>query len=283
MTRNIFLILLLSVISFCTGYAQEESTEADSIEVFLIDSYVTPETPHKFILSFFTSRSCRSMLILDKKYEYTISDEFSEDHKAEIDVSGLEFDSTRAPFIIMVEDSLGNRNRSERYDVALPGEYQPRVSQTPNLLLMCCLGGIIFGLPSPTYVIMQDKNYFSLTKEIPILSFYKSSYKYPISYISVEYAHIFDAPRKNFFRAGYKHIFEIPYIRYVSAGANWFTDFKGFNGISPEVSLGLFTLYDVFTVYTKYRYNYEPNQTGADFHELSIGLYSGFFTFTVNL
>lgn len=283
MSRKIAAVLLILILSYCTGNAQEESTGTDSIEVFLIDSYVTPETPHKFILSFFTSRSCRSVLMLNNKYKFTISETYTEDHKAEIDVSSLTFDSTRAPFIILVEDSLGNTYRSEKFDVALPGEYKPKVSQAPNLLLMCCLGGIIFGLPSPTYVIMQDKNYFSLTKEIPILSFYKTSYKYPISYISVEYAHIFEAARKNYFRVGYKHIIEVPYLRYVSAGANWFTDFRGFNGVSPEVSLGLFSLYDVFTVYTKYRYNYEPNQTGADFHELSIGLYSGFFTFTVNL
>lgn len=283
MSKKIFLILFFLLVSFSANFAQEESTESDSIEVFLIDSYVTPETPHKFILSFFTSRSCKSTLILDKRFEYKVSDTFTEDHKAEIDVTGLEFDSTRASFIVYVEDSLGNRFRSERFDVALPGEYKPKVSGAPNLLLMCCLGGIIFGLPSPTLVVAQDQNYFSITKEIPILSFYKRSYKYPISYISVEYAHIFDAPRKNFFRAGYKHIFEIPYIRYVSAGANWFTDFRGFNGVSPEVSLGLFSLYDVFTVYTKYRYNYEPNQTGADFHEISLGLYSGFFTFSLNL
>lgn len=283
MTNKIAVILLMFFISFCSVNAQEESVGSDSIEVFLIDSYITPETPHKFVLTFFTSARCKSRLILDKIHEYTVSDNFTEDHKAEIDVSSLQFDSTRAPFFIVVEDSLGNSYQSERYDVALPGEYSPNVSQAPNLLLMCCLGGIIFGLPSPTYVIAQDKNYFSLTKEIPILSFYKTSYKYPISYISVEFAHIFDAPRKNFFRAGYKHIFELPYIRYVSVGANWFTDLRGFNGVSPEVSLGLFSLYDVFTVYSKYRYNYEPNQTGADFHEISLGLYSGFFTFTINL
>jgi hypothetical protein len=82
---------------------------------------------------------------------------------------------------------------------------------------------------------------------------------------------------RNYFRIGYKHLIDIPGIEYVSPGINGFTNFQGFNGISPEVSLGLFKILNTFTLYTRYRYNAKPGDSGSGFHEISIGLYSGFF------
>ena len=66
-------------------------TDVDSIEVYLIDAYVKPEPPHKFILSFFTSDVCKSKVILDDRYEYVVSDEFSDRHIIDIELAGLNF------------------------------------------------------------------------------------------------------------------------------------------------------------------------------------------------
>ncbi|MBZ0199112.1 MAG: hypothetical protein K8H86_04535, partial [Ignavibacteriaceae bacterium] len=102
--------------------------------------------------------------------------------------------------------------------------------------------------------------------------------KYPMGYFSAEYSYIINAPVRNFLRVGYKHIIEIPVFEYIAPGLNGFTNFKGFNGISPEVSLGLFRAFNAFTVYTRYRFNAMPGQKGSEFHEFSIGLYTNFFS-----
>lgn len=287
----------LLLVLFITGnvYSQDDSTsnsfesgtnsEGDSIEVFIIDSYITPEQPYKFMLSFFTSSRAKSTVVLQNKYTFVISDKFTENHKAEIDLTGLVFDSARVPYVIYVEDSLGNKNRSENSDVAFSSEYKTEIKGgSSSRLLTCCFGGIIFGLPSPTYVNLDNKSYFSLTKEIPFLSLYKGSFKYPVGFFSVEYAFLFHAELKNYFRFGYKHIFEIPYIEYISPGINGVTNFDGYNGISPELTFGILNFYDVFTLFVKYRYTFQPsNRKMNDFHEIGIGLYSNFFTFRLDI
>lgn len=268
------LYLMSLIISFSiVSYAQDDS---DSIEVYLIDSFVTPEVPHTFMLSFFTSAPAKSKVVIDNSYVYEVSTEFSESHKINIDISDLSFKQKYVPFIILVEDSLGNQYTSEKYEFELPEE--PKVEGDSNFLLLCLFGATVFGLPSPVYVREKSEDYFSLTKEIHIISIRGGGYRYPTGYFSAEYSHIFNAPVKNFLRIGYKHIIEIPGIEYVSPGISGFTNFNGFNGISPELSLGLFRVVNTFTVYARYRFNAKPGESGSEFHEFSIGLYSSFFS-----
>lgn len=285
MRTLIYLIVIVSFFILTTQiYSQEETGEDTSMEIFVIDSYITPEIPHKFVLSFFTSAPAKSKVLLQNKFEFTVSEDFTEDHKTEIDISGIQFDSLRIPFYVLVEDSLGDKYNSERYEVTFPEEFRTEIKTGSSRLLTCCFGGIIFGLPAPTYVNIDGEDYFSLTKEIPFLSVYKSNFRYPIGFLSFEYAYIFKAPLKNHFRLGYKHIFEVPYIQYISPGINGVTNFDGFNGVSPELTLGLFNFYDIFTIFAKYRYTFQPGQSKLkDFHEIGIGLYSNFFTFRLDL
>jgi hypothetical protein len=86
----------------------------------------------------------------------------------------------------------------------------------------------------------------------------------------------------NYLRTGYKQIFEPGFIEYVSPGVKVFTNFAGNNGISPEISFGLFRMLDSFTVYARYRYNIKPGDSSANFNEISIGLYSSFFSLYLN-
>jgi len=274
------LILPVILIFFTYDCYSQDSNQQDSIEVFIIENYVTPEVPNTFMLTFFTDRKVKSKIIIDDEYDYVVSDNLVETHKAEIDISKLNFRYNFVPFTITMEDSLGNVFKSEGYEIEMPKEI--KVEGGSSFLLFCLFGGIVFALPSPAYVIEKDDSYFSLTKEVPLLFIRSSGYNYPLSYFSVEYSHIFDAPIRNFFRVGYKHIFETPGIKYISPGINGFTNFKGFNGISPELSLGLFRIYNTFTVYARYRFNAKPGDVGSEFHEFSIGLYSGFFAIYIN-
>jgi hypothetical protein len=228
------------------------------------------------MLSFFTSAPAKSKVVIENSYVYDVSTDLSESHKINIDLSDLSFKEKDVPFIILVEDSLGHQYKSEQYDFELPEE--PKVEGESNFMLLCLFGAAVFVLPSPVYVKEKSEDYFSLTKEIPLISLRGAGYSYPIGYFSAEYSYIFDAPVKNFLRIGYKHIIEIPGIEYVSPGINGFTNFNGFNGISPEVSLGLFRVVNTFTVYVRYRFNFKPGDKGSEFHEFSLGLYSSFFS-----
>jgi len=266
------------IISFFLWQILSFAQQEEPIEVFLIDAYATPEIPHTFVLSFFTSEPSVTKVKLENKYEYEVSTEFSEIHNIRIDLSKLEFNKKTVKFNIESTDSLGNTSINDEYDFDLP--FEPVIESGSSLFTFCLFGGMIFALPAPGYVHNDFGDYFSLTKEIPVLSFRSRSFHYPASYISIEYTYIFKANSRNFFRAGYKRLFELDFIKYISPGLTAFTNFKGQNGIAPEISLGLFTIFNnSFTVYSRYRFNYKPNDNSANFHEVNLGLYSSFFSF----
>jgi len=253
------------------------SQQTDSIEIYLIDAYVKPELPHKFILSFFTSDVCKSKVIIDENYEYTINDELSDMHKTEIEITNLEFDSKIVKFIILTEDEASNNYINEVLDFDLP--YEPEIKEGSDFFQVCLFGGAIFLLPYPNLVIQGGENLFGLTKEISIISFRSKSRRYPAGYLSLEYTYIFDSGAKNYLRAGYKQFYELPLIEYFSPGVSLYTNFSGNNGIGLETSIGLFTIVDTFTLYTRYRYNIKPGGLPGNFHEVSLGFYSSFFSF----
>jgi len=259
------------------GFSVSSSSQTDSIEIYLIDSYATIEVPHIFKLSFYTSDVCKSKVILDNQYEYNVSDELTDMHKIEIDLTNLKFINKIVPFVILTEDSLGNKFTSEKFDFDLP--FEPELSRGSNFLTLCLFGGTIFLLPYPNLVVADGEKFFSLTKDIPLLSFRSRSLNYPGSYISIEYSYIFDSDVNNYLRLGYKPIFEIPGIRYLSPGVSTYTNFSGNNGFGLELSAGLFTIEDTFTLYARYRYNLKPGNFDENFYEISLGLYSSFFSF----
>jgi hypothetical protein len=85
-----------------------------------------------------------------------------------------------------------------------------------------------------------------------------------------------DGEPKNVLRAGWKYLHRIPVGIYLSGGLNGFTDFKGTNGISPEISWGLFSFKEVFTVFARYRFS--TNFQKTNYSTISIGLASWFFS-----
>jgi hypothetical protein len=250
-------------------------SEPDSVEVYLIDNYITPDKPPILIVSFFTNLPVKSKIIVEDKYEYLVSKELAETHKDSIDVFSLKLKSKQIHFVVQVVDSLGRKYNSEIYEVDFPKEVE--IKSESNFLLLCLLGGTAFILPSPVYINWGGKSYFNLNKEIPLVFIRSGSFSYPTGYFSFEYSYIFHAPVRNFLRLGYKHLIEVPGIEYVSPGIDGFTNLKGFNGISPELSIGWLKIFDTFTLYSRFRYNFKPGGKDSEFSEISIGLYSGFF------
>ncbi len=277
--KKLFLLSILITFLLQPIFSQEDfETQSDSIgmEVFLIDAYVKQEPPYIFILSFYTSEVCLSNVIIDNKYEYLVSNGLSEAHSAKIDITSLSFLDRNVSFVIETIDSLGNKSQSESFEFDLP--YEPTISGGSSLWTLCLFAGSVFVLPMPGYVYANGNSYYSLTKEIPIVSFRSKRGNYPSGYFSFEYTYIFEAEDRNFARLGYKRIFPIDFIEYISPGVTAYTNFNGQNGFSPELSVGWFTLFDTFTLYTRYRYNFKPGDSNSDFHEINLGLYTRFFS-----
>lgn len=273
MIKKVFIILFST---FTTCYAQDEIPE---IDIFVIDSYVTPEIPHKVMLTFFTSENVKAKITFDGNDEIEVSSEYLEEHKFEMLLSKLNYDSTSIPFKISVENKKGKKATSEEFDLYLPEEYNFEIKNNSNFLDLC-LGGILYLFPSPTLTNVYNRPKYSLTKEFPVISFYGSGYNFPSSYFSIEYSYLFNSGSySNLFRVGYKYIFQTKIIKYVSPGINFTTNFNEFNGISPEISFGLFKFYETFTLYTRFRYNYNVNNLPVDFIELSIGLFTSSLSF----
>lgn len=272
MIKKTYLIIFLI---FTTCYAQDEFSE---IDIFVIDSYVTPEEPHKVILTFFTSEDVKAKIKFDGNDELVVSNEYLEEHKFEILLSKLKYDSTSIPYKIEVENKNGKKVISEEFDLYLPEEYNFEIKNNSNFLDLC-IGGVWYLIPAPTFVLHGSESNFSLTKEFSIISFYGAGYNYPSSYVALEYSYLFDVKSPNYLRIGYKYIFQTKIIKYVSPGINLTTNFNGFNGISPEISFGLFKFYETFTLYARYRYNFKPGNSFENFNEISIGLFTSSISF----
>jgi hypothetical protein len=268
--KKIILLLLI--------YSVQIFSQNDSLEVYIIDAYVTPEKPHIFKLSFFTSEEVKTKIKINNEIVITINDEYLSDHFADINFSEYKFGTKFIPYSIIMERKNGEIIESELFELILPYEEFIETKEGEDPISSVLLGMFFYLLPSPNLIIDDYDNYFSLTKEIPIVTFYSSGYNYPSGNIGLEYTHIYEDEINNYLRFGYKHIIPIDIFEYISPGLTGFTNFNGFNGISGELSIGLFKVYDVFTVYSRYRFNTRPDKTELNFHEISIGLYSNFFT-----
>ncbi len=270
---KIFSVVFIIFAALSVIQAQDEY-----VDVFVIDSYVTMEKPYTFVISFFTTSPALSKVEIADKYEFVVSDTLTEDHKIEVNLNDYQFDSKYVQYVIFGTTENGTKFQSDTNEVVLPFKDALKTDKGTSLLTVCCFGGVIFGLPSAVYVQQNGKDFFSITKEIPVFSFYSGGYNYPFGYVSLEYSHIFNAEFRNFLRLGYKQVFEVEPIEFISGGISGFTSFEGFNGFSPEFTIGWFKVYNTFTFYSRYRYNFQPTFSERDFHEFSIGLYSNFFS-----
>lgn len=250
--------------------------KGDSIEVFLIEAYITDEKPDTLTLTFATSDDCYTKVFLNNTEVFS-SNEMLNFHNLLLDVSKLKADEGILRLRFENTAQSGKTYKSDVYDVRVPRVII--VEDGGSYLLSCITGAIIYMIPSPGVAFFNSDQRIFFTKEIPIIVNYSGGFNYPSSYISAEYSHMPDSRFLNLAGLGYKYIFEIPVIEYFSIGINGRTDFLGFNSVSPEISIGLLKLTNVFTIYARARYNFQPGIPGNEFTEVSIGLFSHFFSF----
>ena len=270
--KQILLIFFALQIFFSVSiYSQNGTTQ-----IFVIDSYISTEKPIKLNLSFYTSEPSTSKLLIAEKFYYTLSDKLTSQHKAKIDISNLGIEDTVLSFKIIVKNSNNDVTESQIYKVDYPKLIF--VEKESNLLLFGMLFATVFIIPTPSYAFTENESRFSITKEVPLISFRGPSINYPRSYLAMEFTHIYKADRSNFLRLGYKYIQEVSFIKFISPGLDLVTNFDGFNGIGVGLSLGLFNVADTFILYTRYRYNFQPSHSERNFSELSLGMYTNFFS-----
>ena len=275
MKSNKILVFLTILIVTNSAFSQ-----SDSIEVYLIDAFCTREIPYTFKLSFYTSDVCKSKVILEEKYEYTVAADYVDLHKAEIIIDNLAFTDTVINFVIITETDSGVVNKSETFDFDIP--YEPNIKEGSDLLTLCLFGSSIFLIPYPSFVAESQQNYFGLTKEIPIISFRAKSRNYPSGFVSLEYTYVFNMDDPSYLRGGYKKLFEVPGLEFISPGISLYTDFSTNWGFSPEFSIGLFNVLDTFTAYIRCRSNITLHPAGTNFQEIYLGFYSSLFSFYLN-
>lgn len=256
--------------------------QSDSVEVFVIESFVSAENPGVFQITFNTSIPCKSKVLIANKFTVPVSDTLTDTHKKSIDISKFHFDSLNTTFKAVLTDANGHVQESDAFEIQLPEREEKTVEVKGGGLTSCFLGGLIYLIPNPTLNILTENNklksYWGVSKELPIFSRYEGGYNFPESFISAEYSYIPQFDHKNYIRLGYKKLFETGVGDFLVIGLNGFSNFRGSNGISPDVSWGLFEIKDGFTLYIRYRYNTDFSKPRMEFSEVSLGLYSWFFS-----
>lgn len=248
----------------------------DSIEVYIIDSFVPPEETSTLILTFYTSDLCTSELIIENSSHIIFSDTLTDFHKKTVKLPFEIQDKDKFSFIIRTTNEFGDSFNSEKFEVKIPKEI--KVTASGDNFFGCLIGGVVFLIPSASTAYIDGKYKFELSKELPIVSFFSKGFNYPKTYLFIEYNHFLKNVPNNFGRLGAKYIFEIPVFEFVAPGVSAFTNFKGISGVSPSLSVGLFKIYNVFTLYSSYRYNIETTKKFQNYHDFTIGLFSSFFT-----
>ena len=271
--------LTLLFLTFSLWVSSLHGQTEEDFEFFVIDSYITPEKPYMFNLVFSTSDSAKTQIIFNGNKVYDVSRHFTEDHKFTLNVSGMKFDSSFVPFVLIAVDRMGRRHRSEVYEAELPNDKELIGENTGGSFFNICLGGTMLLIPSVSFFPDGDGSFkYSLSKELPFISFSNIGAKYPHGYVAFEYSYVFGDNPKNIFRLNYKHIFPLGFIEYFSPGISFFTDFKGNSGLAPSISVGLFRVKDDMSFYLEHRYNLSTDGVWGNFNEIQLGFYAPFFT-----
>ncbi len=287
----LILMILLSSSKFIQAQETDLPRQRDEVagfELYLIDSYVRSNDPSKLVLSWMTNTKCKSEVKIDEFGTFPVSDTLTDIHSIVIDISDFKKSDTEASFrvVSILDDST--EIESEDFTFIIPTKEEQTIEKKFDYsyyFYTCCVGGSLWLVPSPGLVFADNELKYSISKEIPLVSFGSASaYKeYPYGFISTGYTHNLKGQVQNLFRFGYKQIFEIKSIfHYLSLGMNGFTNFKGVNGISPEVSVSILRILSTFDLYLLYRFDSSLSKVEYSAHNIQIGLFTSSFSLNLN-
>lgn len=271
--KMLFLLILLTSTGLSGFTAGSE--EGDSIEVILIEAYSPKDSPDKMVLSFFASEPVIAEVVFTNK-TVSLGQEYKESYSETMDISGIPPQEDMIIFYIRVTSESGGSNLSEQFDIVSGGN--TTISGGADIT-GCLIGSTVYAIPALYYNFKGDSSGLGFGKEFPLVSFFSGGYNYPNGYLSFEYSYTDLNDIKSRYNFGYKQIIEVPLVNYISFGFSFSTDFRGKNAVVPEASVGLFRIMNVFTLYLRGSHDVFPSDKGNNITQLSIGLFSAFFSF----
>lgn len=287
------LLLLIVLLSINFSIAQEEDTMdevTDSLEIYLIDNYIKSENDKVLVLSWMTNLQVKSKVEIKDIGIFNVSDSLTDFHQAKIDLNNYTFTKEENFFRIISELEDGTQITSDEYSFLVPvetstqpGEKQIKTSSS-YYLYNFLLGTTFWLIPSPSLAIENDQTKFGLIKDLPLLSIGSSSaYKnFPYFYFYLGYSHISQGYVKNSLRFGGKYLYELRDLKhFLSFGIGGFSNFKGKNGLSTELSFSFLKVLNTFEMFIAYSYNYLPASKNK-FHLISLGLFTSSFSINLN-
>lgn len=286
-------LLIFTLVFFQAGYMLQNNLifaqEEEEFELYLIDNYLRSNEPSKLVISWMTNVEAKSKVNIPSLGTFTASDTLTDKIFLVIDVSKLLDTPGDYDFSILSELEDGTEIQSEKFIFTVPNqEIQPldtKRSEFSYYFYTCCVGGSLWLVPSLGLSMNDKTSKFTISKEMPLLSFGSSSAfkNYPYSYVFTGYTHTLKGDAQNIFRYGYRQLFELKkIINYLSIGLSGFTNFKGANGISPEVSFSFLRILSTFDLYFLYRFDKELKNGNYSSHQIQLGLYTSSFSLNVN-
>lgn len=275
-----FLLFAFLILIASPAFAQNDESEADSVEVILIEAYVSQDAPEFLVLSFFTSEPVKADVKFTSGQVLPVSSSFEDNHKAKLNISGIKTDTTFLSFVIFVSREDGSGNDSEVFEVELPRREIIRLAQESTALSGCLIGGMVYIIPGVVHYSGQGNSYLGLDKEFPVISYFRGGYNYPVGYFAIEYIHFPKGVNKNLVSLSVNGILGFKPIEYLSAGIAYTTDFRKANSVGLDLSAGLFRIMNVFTFYVENRFGYYPASKNG-YTQQSIGLFSSFFSIQI--
>lgn len=273
-----FMVLVL-LFAFFQNYKCSLKS-ADSTEVYIIDSYITSESPKRFCLSFSTTDPCLSRLTVSSR-SYSISDSLRTEHGISIRLDSLGVNKG-FDYSIRLLDSEGKFSGDFNYSVPDYGTDSSSVtSGAPgNFYLSCCMGSALFALPYAGYYHQPDGAGFAILKPLPLLVLKSNMLGSSVYFASLYYSHHFKdgslAP-SDYYGAGAGTRQDCPLIDFLMPELSYVLNFKGYGGIMASVTAGLFRMTEGFTFCARYSYSASVSG-GKNFHEISAGIFSNFFS-----
>jgi len=271
-------IFKLNVLIIICIFLVKINSAQSTFEFYLLNSFITEENPPQLSVSFLTTQKSKSSIIIIGTGKFPVSQKLSTRHNFKISLNKINVKKNIVYFLEGV-NAQGKTFRSDTFYVDLPEAQFKNIPQEKNILPIVYLGVLTFFTPMPGILNGNGINKIvTLNKELPIIAFGGSEGKYPFLFLSFEYSYLLNKNLKNLGSIGLNYLIPIKYLEYISTGIALTTDFNNNLGISPDLALGLFNVYNAFTVYVKYKFDYFKAKSIPYYHEIKLGLYAKFFS-----
>ncbi len=265
---------------FCLGLILTSNLFAQSkVRFYLLNSFVTEDKPKELSISFITTRPSKTKILILGNGKFNVSKKLKLKHNFKMDLRGLKVKDNSLAYILIAETKKGVVSRSDTFYVEITDEQLKEINEGENILPLVYLGALTFLAPMPGIVKSNGvDNVVTLNKELPLISLGGSNRKYPLAVLSFEYSYLLNRNLKNLGSVGISFMQQIKYFEYFALGIALTSDFSNNYGVSPSIALGLFNVYNAFTVFIKYKYDYFKAGSINNYNEVKLGLYAKFFS-----